>query len=644
MKKSLIGKISLVGLAACVFSLTGCPRINEPNILCDEASESVKNEKSLIETKSEFAPSNVKLNVFETKAILSWDAPKGFNNFTVSYNKSGSSEIASVDVEGSSIEFKDLEFGCLYDFSVTTNFVNKKGSSSSFSVTTTLRNTKIKIHSDILLLMYMDGDNNLNDPIFLDINEAEYGLSLIRNSDGSAKSGYKDVNVIALWDGFVGDKNTKPTMGNAGSHIYRLGADARETNDGFMTLGSKTEDLSSTASWLSSGEVNMGSRQTLVNFYKWALNYYEADHIYLQFSNHGGGSRKERITFTDDYGIEHEINSEDRRAMCWDDGSTNSFLKTKDVPLALSEAGMPIVDLIMEDVCLGANIEEAYELRKSSKYFLASPNNIPGLGFDYVNLFYLGFESDVDVKTFGELAVKVYKYNYEKKDADWNKLFSSNGINPSSITSNLYEQASRVFGDECSTLTFVDLSKMDAVKDSINSFANNLLSYGSGITVSVKNSNNKNTKMSLLNASKNLIVYNSVTNMYQGSFVWENDIGYFTNSVLGLIKNTSGSNATKIRNSAQSVLNELNDAILYAWKDGYKKPTYYKTGVSSISGYDASFTSGLTISGGLVNVKVVGNKATLLAPTNPSWYATDLQFGKDCKWNDLLTEWFGRSN
>ena len=86
--------------------------------------------------------------------------------------------------------------------------------------------------------MYMDGDNNLNDPIFMDMNEVEHGLWYIRRSNDQPESYSDSVNAVALWDGVVswtetngaGEEVTKtPQIGKSGTYIYELGRDSNSS-------------------------------------------------------------------------------------------------------------------------------------------------------------------------------------------------------------------------------------------------------------------------------------------------------------------------------------------------------------------------------------------------------------------------------
>lgn len=109
-----------------------------------------------------------------------------------------------------------------------------------------MRQGKKKIKSDVLVVMYLNAVNNLNDALYSDLNEVEYGLSLIRKADGSPKEAFQDVNVVALWDGFAGNSSMTPFLGDSGSHLYLLGADSCITPDGFSEIGPNTIELTST--------------------------------------------------------------------------------------------------------------------------------------------------------------------------------------------------------------------------------------------------------------------------------------------------------------------------------------------------------------------------------------------------------------
>ena len=127
------------------------------------------------------------------------------------------------------VEFYGLENDTQYILKITTDGTDE------WAQTVVNTPALTKKTSDWLVVMYMDGDNNLHQPIYMDMNEVEYGLNNIRNSDDTAKSGYDSVNVVALWDGTVSyltyDNNgiaisAAPQIGEAGTYIFELGSDS----------------------------------------------------------------------------------------------------------------------------------------------------------------------------------------------------------------------------------------------------------------------------------------------------------------------------------------------------------------------------------------------------------------------------------
>lgn len=597
--------------------------------------------KSISDSFTVFAflpPSNIKFSQDGKIGTISWNKYLDYENYFIKYYAlNDSTNVVEKEVTGSSYSFDNLEYFTDYVFEVATIRVNSKKEKKYSN--SNLIGISLKNNSDYLILMYMDGDNNLNDPIFADMNEVEKGLSMIRNEDGSSKSGYASVNVVALWDGFAGDAKTTPLYGDSGSFLYELGADYRATKEADVTLGDATKNISYIAEWLKDGEVNMGDRNTLVNFYKTVMKYYNADHIILQYSNHGGGTRAANgFTVVDKYGIEHTYTQGERRSMCWDDNSPKSYLKSKDVPLALTEAGMPMVDLIIEDVCLGGNIEEAYELRNSAKYLLASANNIPGSGLNYVDLI-SSFKTSSDILKIGKDAVSSYKAQYTLPLSVWNSIDAQNSSNSQySALSPLNK--SEAFCSDLSTIAMFDLSKVGSVVEKLNILVTELKDNGSKHPIRIDSTTVISADIFLamfITRAGNYGIDNAARIDYMGTFVWETDLYY----MMDCIKKVEDSviNWPSLWLRADDVIKALNNVVVYSWKDGYKKPLYEKgLGYTSISG---NVPAGLTISTGLVNLSVKGDETIIGIPYNPNWYENDLQFGKDCKWNELLTKWFG---
>ena len=445
------------------------------------------------------AVTNLSATVADSYTKVSFTTATEGYSYTVKAFKNGN-EVASTDVTENSIdtnayaEFYGLENGIQYTFKVITN-------GSNLSAQTTATPAFTKKTSDWLVVMYMDGDNDLNDPIFMDMNEVEYGLYQIRNSDGSSFSGFDSVNVVALWDGASSFENPDgstgtPQIGNAGTYIYELGRDydnsTTYTTSPGCVLSSDTQNLSYTAPWLvgttqtistslpnnAHGELNMGDKQTLINFLKWVNARYTATKgVILQFSDHGGGPRSVRYVKTADGRTIKVGDTSGRRALCWDEYSSSAFLKTKDVSDALQDAGYASnkAAMILMDVCLGSSLEDAYQFKDYANYLAASPNNIPGLGLDYVNLM-KSFTLNTTIEAVGQKIVEDYKKQYGNNTTLWNNYAQALGVNYNSLNSSAQAYIEWFGHVGFTTFTITDLTKIADVKTAIDSLCNLLLS------------------------------------------------------------------------------------------------------------------------------------------------------------------------
>lgn len=605
-----------------------------------------------------------------------------------------SEELASKTIAVNSDETGEVEFFGLkndteYTFKVTTD-----GSDKSAEIKATPAIPITKKESDWLVLMYMDGDNNLHNSIYLDLNEAENGLNYIRSSDGSANSSYDSVNVVTLWDGATSweDKDDDgnpvtetPAIGESGSYLFELGADTYSTSSitsSAYVLSNKTKNLSYTADWLCPtktestnqkayyGEVNMGNKQTLINFLNWAQAHYTATKgIILQFSNHGGGPRS--IMYAEDAeGRTYKIGDDGgRRALCWDDTSgKNAFLKTKDVSDALTTAGFTgtnKLSMILMDVCLGSSLEDAYQFRNNAEYLAASPNNIPGSGLDY-RAFMKSFAKNTTIENFGKQLVIDYKNQYTAssiRDRLWDNYAQYvYDTTYSNLTAN-QKKALEWFGDSgITTFTITDLSKVANIKDKLDALCNILLSEtGKAKTIYV--GDDGDFSPTATSKTENYVKYlgsqhadrlsqkyinNSI--YYLGSFTWLYDIGYFADRVqLTSTSNlkvngvsTNNANAwTELYNAATDLKNALGTgsdrAIRYSWRDSKLSTAsnydfYYELDTNS----EYQHPYGLSIAGYGIAV----NAGSIVKGTVPDWYKTALAFGADSKWGDLLAYWF----
>ncbi len=625
--------------------------------------------KAASNLNAEVADSYAKIS-FKTEAAGWSYKVAAYNNDTeLAYKK-----IAIPDKDSTgSVEFFGLENGTEYTFKVITD-----GTDKFDQIIATPSITKKT--SDWLFVMYMDGDNNLNDPIYLDLNEAEKGLSELGNN-GS-------VNIVALWDGWdfkTGNDDEESSLFNQAPSSYNIKTDATlllelgaDSNNLYASngniywagckLASDTKNLTYTAPWIMGesnkvstnqsgykGEVNMGDAQTLTNYLKWIDAHYKVNKgIILQFSNHGGGPRSATIN-KPDFG---------RRSMCWDETSGgNTFLKTSDVSGSLKAAGFGSskkVKMIMEDVCLGGSLEEAYELKDYAEYYIGSPNNIPGMGFDYI-AFVQSLTSTATIEEIGSKLVKSYKNNYEWNSSKWSQFISNNGID----TTNVQPATLSLINPSLSTLSFIDLSKINAVKTAVSEYASvvsaatakdEFVKYDSatGKYYIVGESDNIPSTaqfVSIKEAVKYWTAYYGEPIYYEGTFGCLKDIGFMTYFLNSNYSQTENVTWNTILTKSNNVKNALNDAIIACWRDGYNKPTYYKNLQDSAnSGASQSYLGnanglGLTINCSCWVPHAGSNGKEYLYEDFADWYKNDLAFGKDCSsWTSLIESWFSWQN
>ena len=634
--------------------------------------------------------------VNDSYAKLSFTTARFWTKYTVKVYE-GTSVVASRSVTSKlapttkSEEFYGLKNNTEYTFKVFTDDTDQ------FAETRATPEI-VKKESDWVIAMYMDGDNNLHEDIWIDISEAEYGLYKIRSGD-EPLTGYDSVNVVALWDGAVGWKNssgkyTTPRIGESGTYLLELGPDSDAittyTTSHGCNLSQKTKNLSYTADWVNNnavsitnsaadvhGEVNMGDKETLVNYLNWVNAHYKANKgIILQFSDHGGGPRSVQYVQTKDGRTIKVGDTDGRRALCWDESTSSSFLKTKDVSYALNEAGFGTdnkLSMIIMDVCLGSSIEDAYEFKDYAKYLAASPNNIPASGLNYTNFIQL-FSSDRSLDDIALIIVESY-YSQYQNSSDWDyyaqQFCNSNSMTYNKLTS-AQKEAIEWAGDlGITTFTVTDLSKVDDVKNAINSLCEVLLSdEGNSKTLYVDENgvftssvSENTTKYVTYLGQHHANVVNYFTNenyyyindsiYYKGTYTWLYDLGYLADMMRVISGDTysggSNANAWPALNAAATAVSEkLSEAIKYSWRDSRghlyfssRQRKYVYDFYNNIDkGQDYKHHYGLTISG----ANIATNGSSLKQGSAPDYYKTDLAFGKDTAWGDLLEYWFGTGN
>lgn len=472
-----------------------------------------------------------------------------------------------------------------------------------------------KRNSDWLFVFYLDGDNSLDGNIWNDLNEMEYGLSFFREGDGSAKSGYESARCVVLWDGIKSGSHSD-------SHIYELGADS----DLDLDLTPLTMDISG-VEFLKEKEVDMSDYSTLEKFLVWVDGHYSAKKNVLQIADHGcgaGGISKHLMT----------------RTMLEDTTSgVYSVMSTKEFATGLKNAGYgksKKFDIMLFDICFGSSIEDLYEFRDFARYYIGSPNATPASGFSYYN-FFNKLKKGVDAESFGRRLCEVFENDYKKYSAFWNSLAYKCYGTYSPEKDQLAEMNwGSCLSSTISTITMVDLSKIELAADKIDALAG---------AIKDKKDFRKylyvDTSRYPIVASSDYLYYPTLDSHIDSP--WTFDLGYFATKIY------KDENAgEEVKAAAKELIDVLEGTICTSWRASL----YTRNGElclpSNLSSTDTisfyEFLSlkccGISVSGGS-RVNSGLNRNYLKTGSVCSWYESELSFGaRSGGWTDLLKSWF----
>ncbi len=200
-----------------------------------------------------------------------------------------------------------------------------------------------------LILVYLDGDNNLEDAAIDDFNEME----MIGSGD--------DYTILVLFDRIPGYDSSNGDW--TGTRLYRVLHD----NDPY-TINSEQLPL-----WDGSmeEELNMGDNNTLYNFVRYAYQLYPAQQVALILWDHGSG-------FKTRGGV--GVNN-----VAYDDTDGDS-LDEPEIRATLGKLYLVDgikVNLVAFDACLMGMYEIAYEIAEYSDVVVFSEETEPGDGYPY---------------------------------------------------------------------------------------------------------------------------------------------------------------------------------------------------------------------------------------------------------------------
>ncbi len=211
--------------------------------------------------------------------------------------------------------------------------------------------------SDWTVMVYLDGDNNLEGNALIDFNEMEAAIA------------NPNTKIIVLFDRCNGENEDQGDW--KGTRLYEINHDTDLNRIASKRLSDTT--------WLGlygdeADELNMGSGKTLRDFVSFCSANYPSDHTALILWNHGDGWIPASA----------DIPSIESKGIASDRASNEDSLSIKEVASALDGQE---VDLLGFDACYMSELEVAWELRNSARYMVASEDIEPGDGWEYTELF-----------------------------------------------------------------------------------------------------------------------------------------------------------------------------------------------------------------------------------------------------------------
>ncbi len=285
------------------------------------------------------------------------------------------------------------------------------------------------------VMVWLDGDNNLNPAAVVDFHEMEHGLYLASQSDSDITD---KLNIIVQYD-----QNSSYDSSSSTHGIYKILPQS--------TVASNTTTLASTSTQIATiGEPNMGSAQELADFIDYTKIHYPAKNYALILWNHGGGVRS--------------IKDEDilTKAICWDDTNGDDALYIGEIKDYLDSTHS--VDFLGMDACLMGFLEVAYEYRPGTDDFGAdaisfSPASEQGDGWEYDAIF---------SRLSGQSGTDSNGHSYYDIDSLTAQEFAT-------VVAQEYGDAWSL--DSWETQTAVDLTKIASVKTAADGFASAIKSY-----------------------------------------------------------------------------------------------------------------------------------------------------------------------
>lgn len=353
--------------------------------------------------------------IFETKPYYTVTVTSNDPNFgTVS-----SSSTSVIENGGFTIKATPKQGYRFYEWQG--DYIGEEAEATIYNVTSDMNIQAVYKSDQWNVLVHFAVDNDIDYSFEKNYRFITNYIQTLQSIEALDRSSNADsINILLLLDSYNNDPN-----GNGYSSTFR---------DGYYLLSGDT-DLSNLSNDLivPKEEINSGDPKETKDFIDWAISQFpKANRTMYSVFNHGGGFNDDNSQGTQTYGIGFD-NSANNDALSHDElYQTTKYLKDK--------IGKNI-DLIFPYACLMGGVELAYELKDNADYILFSEELYPADYWSYEALSTIVSNSSISSEQLG-----IAFCNY----ADF--YFN--------ITSQ------RDF-----TLSLVDLSKMDDLYNSINSYS-----------------------------------------------------------------------------------------------------------------------------------------------------------------------------
>ena len=262
---------------------------------------------------------------------------------------------------------------------------------------------------DWTILVYLNGNNNLDEFGFVNMNQMEQVGS------------NEHINIVVQWASLKNGKTQRVLV-------------KQDSNSSTVT-SPVLEDM---------GKLDMGDSKNLVNFMLWGFKNYPAKHYMVDVWNHGSGWRRMKsLGFT-------QGDSFFPTDISWDDTTGNS-ITTKQLGEAMDQAARVLgrkIDLYASDACLMGMAEVANELSDSVETFAGSEEVEAAAGWPYHTILKrLAEHPESDSVEFSKiLTEEFYRFYNEGGDSRQEATFSAFDLSQMSTLNQSMTELSRVLG------------------------------------------------------------------------------------------------------------------------------------------------------------------------------------------------------